>query len=55
MQVALEFRPYSNIPDVAAAANIVAEADRANGGLCVDTWHFFRAHSAYAPTLGDAG
>jgi sugar phosphate isomerase/epimerase len=42
LQVALEFVPYTSIPDLRTAARIVEEADRVNGGLCVDTWHFFR-------------
>lgn len=42
LAVALEFVPYSSIPDLASAAALVAAADRPNGGLCVDTWHFFR-------------
>jgi len=48
LQVALEFVPYTDIPDVLAAAAIVAAADRTNGGLCVDCWHFFRGN----PDLG---
>jgi sugar phosphate isomerase/epimerase len=40
--VALEFVPYTSIPDLATASRVVAEAGRDNGGLCVDTWHFFR-------------
>ncbi|MFC0529093.1 sugar phosphate isomerase/epimerase family protein [Phytohabitans kaempferiae] len=42
LSIALEFVPYTNIPDVATAAAIVSAADRSNGGLCVDAWHFFR-------------
>lgn len=40
--VALEFLPWSDIPDVAAAGAIVGEAGRANGGILIDTWHYFR-------------
>jgi sugar phosphate isomerase/epimerase len=40
--VALEFVPYTNVPDVATAHAIVSKAARPNGGLCVDSWHFFR-------------
>ncbi|GAA3237967.1 sugar phosphate isomerase/epimerase [Pseudonocardia petroleophila] len=43
LDVALEFVPYSDIPDAAAAAQVVAAAGRANGGVCVDSWHLFRA------------
>lgn len=42
LSIALEFVPYTNIPNVATAAAIVSAADRSNGGLCVDAWHFFR-------------
>jgi sugar phosphate isomerase/epimerase len=40
--VALEFVPCTNIPDAANALRIVTEADRPNGGLCVDIWHHER-------------
>ncbi|WP_329378778.1 sugar phosphate isomerase/epimerase family protein [Streptomyces sp. NBC_01716] len=42
LRVALEFVPYSSIPDLAAGLAVVTEANRDNGGLCVDSWHFFR-------------
>jgi sugar phosphate isomerase/epimerase len=35
--------PWSKIPDVAAAWEIVDGAGRSNGGITVDAWHFFRA------------
>jgi sugar phosphate isomerase/epimerase len=38
----IEFLPFTNIPDAAVALAIVERADRANGGVCVDAWHFFR-------------
>jgi sugar phosphate isomerase/epimerase len=40
--VGIEFLPFTNIPDAAAAMEIVRQAGRPNGGLCVDSWHFFR-------------
>ena len=40
--VHLEFLPWSKIPDAAAAWEVVRRADRPNGGICVDAWHFFR-------------
>src|SRR3954470_3112823 len=44
--VALEFIPeFTNIPDVATAHAIVERADRPNGGLCVDIWHYLRGPS----------
>jgi sugar phosphate isomerase/epimerase len=43
--VQLEFLPWSKIPDLDAAWHVVRESDRANGGLAVDAWHFFRSAS----------
>ena len=40
--VHLEFIPMTPIADVATAWRIVREADRPNGGILFDTWHFFR-------------
>jgi sugar phosphate isomerase/epimerase len=45
--VALEFVPYTNIKDVRTASRIVESADRPNGGLCVDSWHFFRGSASF--------
>jgi sugar phosphate isomerase/epimerase len=45
LDVALEFVPYSSIKDIRTAVAIVEEAGRPNGGLCIDTWHFFRGDS----------
>ena len=42
LRVALEFVPCTNIPDAATALRIVEDANRANGGLCVDIWHHER-------------
>jgi len=42
--VALEFTPWSGIPDIATAAAIVTAADRRNAGINVDTWHWFRGN-----------
>jgi sugar phosphate isomerase/epimerase len=41
--VHLEGLPWSQIPDVASAWEIVRRAGRVNGGIVVDAWHFFRA------------
>lgn len=41
--VHLEGLPWSQIPDVASAWEIVRRAGRSNGGIVVDAWHFFRA------------
>jgi sugar phosphate isomerase/epimerase len=42
LAIALEFVPCTNIADAATALRIVTEADRPNGGLCVDIWHHTR-------------
>ena len=42
--VGLEWVPsMTNIGNATTALRIVTEADRANGGLCVDSWHFTRS------------
>ena len=42
--VGLEWVPsMTNIGDAATAMQIVTTADRANGGFCVDSWHFTRS------------
>jgi sugar phosphate isomerase/epimerase len=41
--VHLEGLPWSQIPDVGTAWEIVRRAGRPNGGIAVDAWHFFRA------------
>ena len=40
--VHLEFAPLPPIGSLATAWEIVRGADRANGGILFDTWHFFR-------------
>ena len=40
--VHLEFTPFSGIPDLATAWEVIRTADRPNGGLVFDTWHYFR-------------
>jgi sugar phosphate isomerase/epimerase len=40
--VHIEFLPWSKIPDLATAWEIVRRAGRANGGVAVDAWHWFR-------------
>lgn len=39
---AIEFLPWTGIPDVTTAAEIVRRAGRPNGGIMLDTWHHFR-------------
>ena len=38
----LEFTPVPPIGSLATAWEIVRDADRPNGGILFDTWHFFR-------------
>lgn len=47
VHVHLEFTPMSAITDLAAAWDIVRGADRPNGGIVFDTWHFFRGNPDY--------
>ncbi len=41
--VHLEFLPWSRIPDLATAWGVVRAADRPNGGIMLDAWHYFRS------------
>jgi sugar phosphate isomerase/epimerase len=42
LRVGLEPMPFSGISDLGRAWQIVELADRRNGGLTLDSWHFFR-------------
>src|SRR5215510_12509028 len=42
LRVALEFLPWSDISDAGTAWAIVRQAARANGGILIDSWHYFR-------------
>jgi sugar phosphate isomerase/epimerase len=42
LQVALEFMPISGLKTMAGAIEVVAGAGRPNGGILLDSWHFFR-------------
>jgi sugar phosphate isomerase/epimerase len=44
LTVAIEFLPWSGIPDVAKAWDVVRRAGAPNGGVLLDTWHFFRGN-----------
>ncbi|MEZ5909445.1 MAG: sugar phosphate isomerase/epimerase [Hyphomicrobiaceae bacterium] len=46
--VALEFIPHSGIRTLAAASQIIARANRANGGLILDAWHLERTGEPYS-------
>lgn len=43
MVVALEPLPFTNIPDLATAVEVVERAGHPAGGLCLDIWHHTRA------------
>lgn len=43
VRLQLEFIPGTGIPNLALAWQIVSRAGRENGGLLVDSWHFFRS------------
>ena len=47
--VHLEFLPWSRIADLTTAWEVVRRADRRNGGVAIDAWHWFR--SAPGPDL----
>jgi len=40
-RVAFEFLPWSAVPDLATAWEIVRRAGRPNGGVLLDAWHYF--------------
>ncbi len=42
LNVHLEFMPFSGIADLKTAWQIVSTANRPNGGLVFDFWHYFR-------------
>ena len=46
--VHLEFLPWSAVPDLASAWEIVRLADRPNGGVLLDTWHHIRSREGNA-------
>jgi sugar phosphate isomerase/epimerase len=54
-QVHLEFIPMTGIRDLASAWSIVEAADRPNGGILFDTWHFFRGQPDYDVLRGVPG
>jgi sugar phosphate isomerase/epimerase len=47
-QVFLEFMPMLGVKDLAGAWAIVQGAERPNGGILFDTWHFFRSNPDFA-------
>ena len=48
LTVALEFMPYSGVPDLATAWAVVSGAGARNGALLVDAWHWSRSRTTPA-------
>lgn len=53
--VALEFLPWTAVADAGAAWEIVRLAGRPNGGLLVDSWHYYRGAADEAQLLSVPG
>jgi sugar phosphate isomerase/epimerase len=49
--VHVEFLPWSKIPDLDTAWRIVRDADQPNGGVAIDSWHFFQDSGANLEVL----
>ena len=43
LRVALEFVPFTAVPDIGTALALLRRADRPNAGLVVDLWHLARS------------
>jgi sugar phosphate isomerase/epimerase len=41
--VGLEFMPYSGVPDLATAWEVISAAEQPNSGLLIDAWHWSRS------------
>lgn len=53
--VHLEFIPMTVVANLAIALEIVISADRPNGGIVFDTWHFFRGDPDFDVLSGAPG
>jgi sugar phosphate isomerase/epimerase len=42
LAIALEFMPWTAVPDAASAWELIDATGRANAGVLVDSWHYFR-------------
>lgn len=51
LQVSMEFLPWTGIPDLATAWEIIERADCDNSGIMVDTWHWYRQPGGPNPDL----
>jgi sugar phosphate isomerase/epimerase len=54
-QVHLEFMPFTIVRNLRMAWDLVRSADRPNGGLVFDTWHFFRGDPDFDVLAGIPG
>lgn len=45
LRVDLEFLPWTMVPDLATALEVVEHSERDNAGVMLDCWHFFRGGS----------
>ena len=54
-QVHLEFMPFTVVRNLRIAWDLVRGADRPNGGLVFDTWHFFRGEPQFDVLAGIPG
>jgi sugar phosphate isomerase/epimerase len=54
-QVHLEFMPFTVVRNLRVAWDLVRAADRPNGGLVFDTWHFFRGDPDFDVLAGIPG
>ena len=52
LTVALEFLPWSGIPDIATAWDVVRRSGAPNGGILLDVWHFFRGNPNFDALRG---
>jgi sugar phosphate isomerase/epimerase len=46
VNVVFEFLPWTGVPDIKTASEIVERANRPNGGIILDAWHYFRGPSS---------
>ena len=51
LKVSMEFLPWTGIPDLATAWEIIERTDCDNSGIMVDTWHWFRQPGGPNPDL----
>lgn len=55
LKVALEFIPWTGVPDIMSAVEIVQKANRPNGGILLDTWHLHRSSGGVREVLSVPG